>query len=118
MSCLCSSQGDAELLTELDSVLLARPVYHLGKWSDSLQSGITNHSSDNWEDIKEEMMVSNVLQRDNVVFAKKLHPQLETEARISDQNVRLLSANSNSSKSIFDQLYVQLINIVLYVCKQ
>ena len=32
-------------------------------------------------------MTSNVLQRDNVLFARKLDPLLETSARLNDQKV-------------------------------
>ena len=41
-----------------------------------------------WADIKEELLMSNVLQRDNVILAKKLHPPLEATAKINDMNVR------------------------------
>ena len=43
----------------------------------------------NWAEIKEEMMVSNVIQRDNVILARKLHPDLEPAAKINDKNVRM-----------------------------
>ena len=43
-----------------------------------------------WTDIKEELLMSNVLQRDNVMLAKKLHPPLEATAKINDTNVRKL----------------------------
>ena len=45
--------------------------------------------SDNWDEIQEEMMMSNVLQRDNVLFARKLDPLLETSARLNDQKVEM-----------------------------
>ena len=32
-------------------------------------------------------MMSNVLQRDNVIFARKLDPLLENSARVNDQKV-------------------------------
>jgi hypothetical protein len=44
----------------------------------------------NWSEIKEEMMKSNVIQRDNVILAKKLHPALEEVAKENDLNVRLI----------------------------
>ena len=44
---------------------------------------------ENWAEIKEEMMVSNVIQRDNVILARKLHPDLEPAAKINDKNVRM-----------------------------
>ena len=33
-------------------------------------------------------MISNVIQRDNVILAKKLHPSLEEVAKENDKNVR------------------------------
>ena len=71
MTCLCTSKSDRELITTVDSALLLCPVTELASW----------------EDIKEEMLLSNVLQRDNVLFARRLHPSLETSARLSDQKV-------------------------------
>ena len=44
-------------------------------------------NSDSWPDVKEEMLMSNVLQRDNVILAKKLNPILETSAKKNDKNV-------------------------------
>ena len=44
---------------------------------------------ENWAEIKEEMMVSNVIQRDNIILARKLHPDLEPAAKINDKNVRM-----------------------------
>ena len=46
--------------------------------------------SGNWSEIKVEMMMSNVIQRDNVILAKKLHPALEEVAKENDQHVRLI----------------------------
>lgn len=40
-----------------------------------------------WPELREEMMFSNVLQRDNVTLAKRLHPMMENQARVNDQNV-------------------------------
>ena len=46
--------------------------------------------SGNWSEIKEEMMMSNVIQRGNFILAKKFHPTLEEVAKENDQNVRLI----------------------------
>ena len=40
-------------------------------------------------------MMSNVLQRDNVIFARKLDPLLETTARLNDQKVDLRNSERN-----------------------
>ena len=83
----------ARVDSSLDVAVLRRPVLEL----------------ENWAEIKEEMMVSNVIQRDNVILARKLHPDLEPAAKINDKNVRmrtysrrilliLLIISENSSK--------------------
>ena len=63
----------ARVDSSLDVAVLRRPVLEL----------------ENWAEIKEEMMVSNVIQRDNVILARKLHPDLEPAAKINDKNVRM-----------------------------
>lgn len=41
-----------------------------------------------WPELREEMIFSNVLQRDNVTLAKRLHPIMENQARVSDANAK------------------------------
>ena len=65
----------------------------------------------NWDEIQEEMMMSNVLQRDNVIFAKKLDPLLETSARLNDQKVDMRSLR-HFRKYIIYSLY----NELNYIC--
>merc|ERR1719266_561042 len=71
-SCFCSRDRDKKLTTSLPPATLLLPVTSLG----------------NWDEIQEEMMMSNVLQRDNVIFARKLDPLLETSARLNDQKAK------------------------------
>ena len=40
-----------------------------------------------WEDIREELCVSNVIQRDSVMFASKLHPCLMEVASANEKEV-------------------------------
>ena len=40
-----------------------------------------------WEDIHEELCVSNVIQRDGVLFGKRLHPVLQEVAEINEKEV-------------------------------
>merc|ERR1719510_1959503 len=71
-SCFCSGERDNKLTTSLPQSTLLLSVTTL----------------DNWDEIQEEMMMSNVLQRDNVLFARKLDPLLETSARLNDQKAK------------------------------
>ena len=41
----------------------------------------------NWQDIKEEISYSNVIQRDNILFARKLDKNLIAIAKEGDKNV-------------------------------
>ena len=45
----------------------------------------------NWEDIKYEISCSNVIQRDNVMFAKKLDKTLVVMAKEKDKEVSVLT---------------------------
>ena len=45
-------------------------------------------TSGNWEEIREELSVSNVLQRDNVLFASRLHSCLEDVAAANEKEVK------------------------------
>ena len=47
-------------------------------------------NSGNWEEIREELSVSNVLQRDNVLFAGRLHACLEDVATANEKEVTFL----------------------------
>ena len=73
----------ARVDSSLDVAVLRRPVLEL----------------ENWAEIKEEMMVSNVIQRDNVILARKLHPDLEPAAEINDKNVRMRIDRSLNKKA-------------------
>ena len=73
----------ARVDSSLDVAVLRRPVLEL----------------ENWAEIKEEMMVSNVIQRDNVILARKLHPDLEPAAKINDKNVRMRIDRSLNKKA-------------------
>ena len=42
----------------------------------------------NWEDIVDEISCSNIIQRDNIKFAKKLSKNLVALAKEKDANVR------------------------------
>ena len=46
-------------------------------------------------------MMSNVLQRDNVIFARKLDPLLETTARLNDQKVDMRNSERNWNNKTF-----------------
>ena len=45
----------------------------------------------NWEDIKTEIICSNVIQKNNILFAKKLDKTLIKIAKEGDKNVYLLT---------------------------
>ena len=49
----------------------------------------------NWDSIKTEISSSNVLQRDSVMFAKKLGSNMEQYARDKEEEVRLLTSCEN-----------------------
>ena len=48
----------------------------------------TDLISANWEDIKDEISHSNVIQRDNILFAKKLDKNLMAIAKEGDKDVK------------------------------
>ena len=79
--CVGDQVTSARLDTQLEVSILMTRVLDLNTWSD----------------IKEEMVISNVLQRDNIILAKRLHPNLERSARIWDENVRLLDLYSSNN---------------------
>ena len=45
----------------------------------------------NWEDILVEISSSNIVQRDNIVFARKLNKNLAKLAKEKDKEVRILT---------------------------
>jgi len=70
--CVGDQVTSARLDTQLEVSILMTRVLDLNTWSD----------------IREEMVISNVLQRDNIILAKRLHPNLERSARIWDENAK------------------------------
>ena len=42
-----------------------------------------------WEDIYEELCISNVIQRDSVLFGTRLHPVLQEVAETNEKEVEL-----------------------------
>ena len=48
-----------------------------------------NFFSANWDAIKDEISYSNVIQRDNLLFAKKLDKNLLEIAKEGDKNVKI-----------------------------
>ena len=50
------------------------------------------------------MMISNVIQRDNVILAKKLHPALEEVAKENDKNVRIINLENLQRNNCIDDL--------------
>ena len=57
--------------------------------------------SANWEDIKYEISCINVIQRDNVLFAKKLDKTLVVMAKEGDKEVVEVKVTSNEFKMMF-----------------
>ena len=55
----------------------------------------------NWEDIKTEIICSNVIQKNNVLFAKKLDKTLIKVAKEGDKNVCLVALWSGSNICLF-----------------
>ena len=51
----------------------------------------------NWEDILVEISSSNIVQRDNIVFARKLNKNLAKLAKEKDSEVRIKSLNLSPS---------------------
>ena len=62
-----------------------------------------NLISANWEDIKYEISCSNVIQRDNVLFAKKLDKSLLVMAKEGDKEVVEVKVTSNESNILFSR---------------
>ena len=95
MSCanMCTGgHSDNSVDSPLDDETLQTPVVHLGRIHNNNKMIFYQNNlllfKGCWADIKEELLMSNVLQRDNVILAKKLHPPLEATAKINDMNVR------------------------------
>jgi len=61
----------------VDVAVLSYPVIRLGKW----------------EEIREELCISNVIQRDSVMFANKLHPCLGDLAMANEKEVSASEEN-------------------------
>jgi len=57
-----------------------------GRLDDVLRQPCT--SLENWEDIKDEIKRSNILQRDSHIFAKRLDSRLETYAKEVDKKAK------------------------------
>ena len=66
------------------------PMISIHQWEQSLVGADVNRmlTSGNWEEIREELSVSNVLQRDNVLFASRLHSCLEDVAAANEKEVK------------------------------
>ena len=57
----------------------------------------------NWEDIKYEISCSNVIQRDNVLFAKKLDKTLVVMAKEGDKEVVEVNITSDELNILFSR---------------
>jgi len=75
LHCPCRREETTKRVSSsVDVAILSRPVFNLVRW----------------DEIREELCVSNVIQRDSIMFATKLHPCL----------VDLASANEKEAKDV------------------
>jgi len=74
LQCPCNREeaGARRVSSSVDVAVLSYPVIRLGKW----------------EDIREFLCGSNVIQRDSVMFASKLHPCLAEMAATNEREAK------------------------------
>ena len=87
--CRAAYLGCVEVDHALDEVR-GRPCPRLSRSSSSLhQPCSSSRVPGNWEEIKYEISLSNVIQRDSSIFARKLDKSLDTFAAEKDQEVKI-----------------------------
>ena len=88
--CSCGGEeGTRRVSSSVDVAVLSYPVIRLGWTSLDITYLIINLKTNQgkWEEIREELCISNVIQRDSVMFANKLHPCLGDLAMANENEV-------------------------------
>ena len=88
--CSCGGEeGTRRVSSSVDVAVLSYPVIRLGWTSVDIAYLNINLKTNQgkWEEIREELCISNVIQRDSVMFANKLHPCLGDLAMANENEV-------------------------------
>ena len=97
LECPCTRQeANTTVSSSVDLSLLAWPVTRPGINLDLLYFWPLSLTSGNWGEIRAELSVSNVIQRDSLLLAVRLHPCLEEVATANQKEVFHLKIPSST----------------------